>query len=311
MRSNISVVIPAYNAELTIKRCLKSVLEQAVKCHEVIVIDDGSVDRTSALAEEYSPRVRVIQQTNSGAAVARQVGTEAATGAYVAYLDSDDQWLPGTAEKFHKIIESEKINFLFCDFYRRRGDEILPPNSSAYPWAIERITRTGSRCSMPSLYTLNKIEGLNLLFDGFPAFPSTYLVCRRAALSVGWDGRFDRNEELDFALRMANSSSIHYLHELVAVYYLHGTNDDQVKYILLQAAAGAKVLERHMLESNDLPYRKLAKAALAKKQLKLAGAQFRSGLTGQAIASVTRATLNGARLSSVGRLFISQALRKL
>ena len=84
----ISVVIPAYNAERFLPRCLKSVFAQTLKPEEVIVVDDGSTDNTAALAAELG--TTVISQTNSGIAAARNNGIRHASGEWIALLDADD-----------------------------------------------------------------------------------------------------------------------------------------------------------------------------------------------------------------------------
>ena len=90
----ISVVIPVYNAERYIGEALDSVLQQTLPADEVIVVDDGSVDRTSQIVEGYQPRIRLIRQANAGQSSALNVGVAAATGDTFAFLDADDLWMP-------------------------------------------------------------------------------------------------------------------------------------------------------------------------------------------------------------------------
>ncbi len=93
----ISVVIPAYNAELWVTRTLSSVLAQTYRNLEVWVIDDGSIDRTAVVVEQIiqqDGRVRLIRQANAGVAAARNRGIQAATGDWIAPLDADDLWYP-------------------------------------------------------------------------------------------------------------------------------------------------------------------------------------------------------------------------
>lgn len=97
----VSVVIPAYNAASTITRAIKSVLLQDIGDLEleIIVVDDGSQDATASLVESSMKlsrqNIRLIRQENSGPAAARNTGVSAAKGEYIAFLDADDQWLPG------------------------------------------------------------------------------------------------------------------------------------------------------------------------------------------------------------------------
>ncbi len=89
-----SVIIPAFNREATIGRAIESVLAQTHAPLELIVVDDGSTDRTADVARGYGPQVSVIRQPNGGPGAARNAGIRAAVGAIVAFLDSDDAWHP-------------------------------------------------------------------------------------------------------------------------------------------------------------------------------------------------------------------------
>jgi len=88
----ISVVIPAYNAEPFMRRCLQSVFAQTLKPHEIIVMDDGSTDKTAALAAELG--ARVLSGPNRGPSFARNEAMRAASGEWIALLDADDLWGP-------------------------------------------------------------------------------------------------------------------------------------------------------------------------------------------------------------------------
>lgn len=93
----ISIIVPVYGAEQTLDRCIRSVLEQGYQDYEVILVDDGSSDRSGAICDAYGasdPRVRVIHQGNAGVSAARNTGIRAAKGAYLLFLDSDDALMP-------------------------------------------------------------------------------------------------------------------------------------------------------------------------------------------------------------------------
>jgi glycosyltransferase involved in cell wall biosynthesis len=89
----VSAVIPAYNTERYLRRAIDSVLAQRYRPLECIVVDDGSTDRTAEIARSFGERVHYIRQPNAGASAARNAGIQAARGAYIAFLDSDDYWL--------------------------------------------------------------------------------------------------------------------------------------------------------------------------------------------------------------------------
>lgn len=88
----ISAVIPAYNAELYLRRSVDSALAQTFKPLEIIVVDDGSTDATAEIAKGYGDAIRYIRRENGGGAAARNTGIRAACGDWIAFLDVDDQW---------------------------------------------------------------------------------------------------------------------------------------------------------------------------------------------------------------------------
>lgn len=107
----ISVIIPAYNAEAFIRRTLNSVLSQTYTNLEVLVIDDGSSDRTVEIVEEMAVgdrRIHLLQQPNSGVAAARNLGIKQAKGEFIAPIDADDIWYPQNIEKqVHCFLNSD------------------------------------------------------------------------------------------------------------------------------------------------------------------------------------------------------------
>lgn len=101
---NISVVIPTHNRAHTMARALDSVLAQTLLPSEVIVVDDGSTDTTSELLSRHYPQVRVLSQSNQGVSAARNTGIRAARDEWIAFLDSDDSWLPRKLERQAELI---------------------------------------------------------------------------------------------------------------------------------------------------------------------------------------------------------------
>lgn len=91
---SVSVIIPAFNCELSIRKCVDSVLGQTVEPFQVIVVNDGSTDGTAKALREYEDRIIYIEQANRGQGAARNAGLEIAKGEFIAFLDADDYWLP-------------------------------------------------------------------------------------------------------------------------------------------------------------------------------------------------------------------------
>lgn len=109
----ISVVIPAYNAESYIQSTLDSVFNQTYQNIEVIVVDDGSNDSTQSILNAYPHNVVVIKTENKGVSHARNTGIDAAKGGWIAFVDSDDIWLPTKLEE--QIISIGECQWSHCD----------------------------------------------------------------------------------------------------------------------------------------------------------------------------------------------------
>lgn len=114
-RPKISVLIPVYNVELYLRRCVDSALAQTLQELEVILVDDGSPDNSPAICDEYAEkddRIRVIHKPNGGLASARNAGMSIATGEYLFFLDSDD-WLElDGLERLYKVAEKYQVDFV-------------------------------------------------------------------------------------------------------------------------------------------------------------------------------------------------------
>jgi len=178
----VSVVIPAYNREATVARAMHSVLNQSVRDLELIVVDDASTDGTVGAVEAVGDtRVRLLShETNRRAGAARNTGIRAATGAYVAFLDSDDEWLPGKLERQLATMDGTPGMGASCTGYLIvDGEEVFS--------------------KVPSLLTYRDI------FMGCDLSPGTTLVVRRGVFDeVGLnDEAFYRYEDWDWVLRYA------------------------------------------------------------------------------------------------------------
>ena len=105
-KSMVSVVLPIYNVEKYLERCLKSIVNQTYKNLEIILVDDGSTDSCSDICEEWAKkdeRIKVIHKTNAGLGMARNTGIENAKGEYICFFDSDDYVALDTVEKAYSL----------------------------------------------------------------------------------------------------------------------------------------------------------------------------------------------------------------
>lgn len=122
----ISVITPAYNAERFIKDTIQSVLDQTYDCWEMIIVDDRSQDQTVELIKEMQDkddRIKlIVLDENSGSAVARNTAIENAQGRYIAFLDSDDRWMPEKLERQLAFMQEKDIAFSYTAYVRTLED---------------------------------------------------------------------------------------------------------------------------------------------------------------------------------------------
>lgn len=121
-----SVIIPVYNSEKSLDRCLRSVLEQSFEDYEVVIIDDGSSDGSPAICRRYAeadPRIRYICQENGGVSSARNHGIQEAEGEFLVFLDSDDCYRPAYLETFSRMIaENPDCDHFWCGYCTLSND---------------------------------------------------------------------------------------------------------------------------------------------------------------------------------------------
>ncbi len=127
-----SVIIPVYNGAPTVGRAIESVLTQTYPAHEVIIVDDGSIDATAQAVAPFGSRVRYIYQSNGGVAAARNAGANHATGEWLAFLDADDWYYPNRL-RWHAewIQEDAGLDFLTGDY------EYVKPDGSRISLSME------------------------------------------------------------------------------------------------------------------------------------------------------------------------------
>ena len=137
--NSVSVVIPTYNRSNMVCEAIDSALSQSLQPHEIIVIDDGSIDDTALVLKKYGNRIRYNRQENKGVSAARNIGLSQATGEYIAFLDSDDLWDPRKLEiqvaVLKKLLE---VHVLFTDFGIFKQDRTIM-HGGTHRWFPSRI----------------------------------------------------------------------------------------------------------------------------------------------------------------------------
>lgn len=196
----VSVIIPTYNRKNVLQRAVDSVLAQTLTDIEIIIVDDGSTDDTAELyARIEDDRVQYHLLPHHGACAARNTGIDLASGRYIAFLDSDDVWLPNKLAKQQRQLESSEADAVFCAFRRYDGTSV-----TLYPEA-----------DVPEgLVSYQRLLGGNLV--------STQTIFCRAdcAKQVRFDENFPRMQDWEYAIRLAATSRLFYFSDVLAELYV-------------------------------------------------------------------------------------------
>ncbi len=119
MEELISIIVPVYNAEDYLETCLESLVNQTYKNIEIIIVDDGSTDKSREIENEYAKKYQnivVITQENKGIALARQTGYFNSHGNYIGWVDNDDFVKPEMFQKLYRIAYENKADYVYCDY---------------------------------------------------------------------------------------------------------------------------------------------------------------------------------------------------
>ena len=206
----ISVVIPAYNRARSIGRAISGVLAQSWDNIEVIVVDDASGDGTAAAVEALgAPNVRVVRHArNRGAAAARNTGVAEARGDWIAFQDSDDDWL---VEKLAR--QAAHMAGL--------GPDYLATFCTKIDYGCDQDRRYGRRLASVMPDPRETIESGDLhrrLMRGNIIGPQTVLIAKAAFLAAGgFDERLRNNEDWDFFIRLSERGKIGFLDDPLVV----------------------------------------------------------------------------------------------
>jgi glycosyltransferase involved in cell wall biosynthesis len=238
----ISVVIPAHNRARSIGRAISGALAQTYPDIEIVVVDDASADDTAARVEALGhPKVRLVRHaTNKGAAAARNTGVANARGDWIAFQDSDDDWLP------------EKLARQAAHMANLPGDYVAT-FCTKIDYGYDAAGRHGPRraCCMPD--PDEAIESGDLhprLLRGNIIGPQTTLISKAAFRAAGgFDERLRNNEDWDLFIRLSRQGPIGFLDDpLVLVMY----SDNSIsRNDLYKAASFVRVLGKIRRKSDD------------------------------------------------------------
>ena len=182
----VSIIIPAYNAESTIKCTIRSVHKQTYRDYELIIIDDGSTDRTVEIVREIADdRLKLFSYKNAGLPTARNRGIQQATGEYIAFLDADDLWTRDKLEKQVAVLETNpEVGVVYSQTY-------CIDSQSNFLYYCNPVCFAGD--------VLKELFLTNFLHNG-----SNPLIRQQAIATVGkFDSSLNSSEDWDYYLRLA------------------------------------------------------------------------------------------------------------
>jgi glycosyltransferase involved in cell wall biosynthesis len=217
----VSVIMPAYNSRMYVAAAIASVLDQEYENLELIVVDDGSSDGTADLARGFGNRVRVIEQSNSGPAAARNRGVGAARGDFIAFIDADDIWLPGKVQlQVAYLQKNPDVGVVFGRLIRWLADE-----NGAFGAPPAVVNGTSDRLIVP--------EESGWIYPEMLLDSVIWIVSAMVRKSVwetlgGLDESLRVGEDYDFFIRASRLCKMDELDRVVALYRIHQQSTTQV-----------------------------------------------------------------------------------
>lgn len=212
----ISVVIPLYNKESTIKHTLNSVLVQTFQDFEIVIINDGSKDKSANVVSSISDhRIRLVNQENGGVSAARNKGIKEAHGKYIAFLDADDEWTPKHLSSIASLIEKYKgeASIFTTNFVR------------AFPSGKTYVNRSDITTGVIDNYFKQVRKG-SLINS------STACVLASLFKSVGgFKEKYSMGEDIDMWNRLARISKVAYSELPTSIYHIDSTSNSRTSKI--------------------------------------------------------------------------------
>lgn len=160
MQPLLSIIVPIYNVEQYLDRCIQSILNQTYQNLEIILVDDGATDCSGAIADSYAAkdkRIKAFHKENGGLSDARNYGLEHVTGDYILFIDSDDFIVNIMCERLITVASSNNADIVSCNYYIYRGDDDI----SIHTMSVQDDKRTFTGMDMLRYYLL-KTEPFDL-----------------------------------------------------------------------------------------------------------------------------------------------------
>lgn len=252
MRDLVSVIMPSYNTAEFIKESINSVLNQTYQNFEIIIVDDCSTDNTDeVVAEIKDERIKYIKnQKNSGAAVSRNRALREAKGKWIAFLDSDDVWLPEKLEKQISFMKENDYRFTYTDY---------------------RIVWNGKDME-PKIYIGPNVVNRKLMYR-YCYFSTITVMYNREAIGLVQIADVKKNNDYAMWLKIIEKADCYRLPEVLSYYYKHdnsissGSKIKLIKhhYILYRKAMGLGKLKSVLYTIKNLFFGVLKKIKYTQK----------------------------------------------
>ena len=198
----VSVILPVYNGQAFLREAVESILRQTYRNVEIIAIDDGSTDASFEILQEYSEKISIQTQENSGVCIARNRGVETASGDLIAFIDQDDIWYEHKLQRqLEEFRSSQQVAFVYSDFD-----------------LIDSRGRITQKCALAKM----KADWMRPFIGGhLHPYPSTVLIRRSIFVQIGgFDSTFreNTNEDVDLWVRVYDKVPFSFIPEPLVQY---------------------------------------------------------------------------------------------
>lgn len=280
--NNISIIIPVYNGEEFIKRCIESILNQSYKSFEVILINDGSTDKSLELIKDYSKKyknIEYIDQQNCGASVARNKGIEASKGKYLVFIDVDDYIEKDYLKRLYESINGSDI--VVSGYNRVVGTKTIftkiPKNTF---WSSLKYTSTWGKIYNTEFIKKNKIKFLEDVKIGEDLYFNITVVNKTKKIKIleyagynYYDNKKSLTNTVNKSSKVRNRKMLHLLENMDKIFETNFIDKKYIYYFYLKTIIFYLLTQRGLLSNKEYfdeykVYFKFLKDTLKKYKMK-------------------------------------------